>query len=117
MFISRVSDDVVSYANERLAEMIRTPLIKLIGHHSPNFYLHADDRQSLAAMIKSEGGYQNYELELKRSDGEHFWALLTAKLFQFEGEAAIITTLIDISEQKEDQAMSIRRGSRITIRS
>ena len=104
MLISRVTDGMIFYTNELLAEMVKVPLNDLVGNQTPNFYVRGEDRKAVIEKIRSEGSIQNYELELQRSDGDPFWGLLTAKLIQFEGEPAIITTLIDISERKEAQA-------------
>ncbi|MCZ7669049.1 MAG: GAF domain-containing protein [Chloroflexi bacterium] len=70
-----------------------------------------EDRVAIISKIQTEGSCQNYELELQRIDGEHFWALLTARLIQFEGESAIITSLIDITERREAQNALARQAA------
>jgi len=111
MLISSVADGMIFYGNEHLAEMIRLPLGELIGKQTPNFYVYEKDREVVIDKIKSEGGLQNYELELQRADQQHFWGLLTAKLIQFEGKAAIITSVIDISDRIETQAATERQAT------
>jgi PAS domain S-box-containing protein len=101
MLISRVSDGTILYANAPLAEMVVKPLEELIDQHTPDFYVNVADRQTVVDRIQHQGYVNNYELQLKRSNGELFWALLTARLFNFRGENAIITTLIDITDRKQ----------------
>lgn len=110
MLISRVSDGMIFYTNENLAKLVRLPLNELVGNQTPNFYVHNEDRETIINKIQTEGSFQNYELELQRSDLSRFWGLLTAKLIQFEGEAAILTSLIDISDRIETQAATERQA-------
>lgn len=111
MLISRVSDGMIFYANDHLANMIETSLNELVGKQIPDFYVRNSDRDSIINKIRTDGGCQNYELELKKANQEHFWGLLTAKLIQFEGETAVITSLIDISDRKESQAATERQAA------
>jgi PAS domain S-box-containing protein len=101
MVISRVSDGKILYANTPLAEMVMRPLEELIGQQTPDFYVDLVDRQNVVGQIQRQGDVNNYELRLKRSNGELIWTLLTARLFSFQGETAIITTLIDITDRKQ----------------
>lgn len=111
MLISRISDGMISYANKHLADIVRTTVDEMIGNQTPNFYVRGEDRVAIISKIQTEGSCQNYELELQRIDGEHFWALLTARLIQFEGESAIITSLIDITERREAQNALARQAA------
>ncbi len=102
MLISKVSDGEILYANQQLSELIRLPLTDLIGNATPDFYYNpADDRPALLSLIQEKGAAPNYELRLKRGDGEPFWAIISIQLFDYQGEKALITTILDITERKE----------------
>jgi len=105
MLISRVRDGQIHYANEQLANLIRIPLESLIGNQSPNYYVHTEDRTTLIERIQKDGQFENYELLLQRNDGDQFWALISARIIEFEGEPAIISTIIDITDRKETQTL------------
>ncbi|MCB9423071.1 MAG: PAS domain S-box protein [Ardenticatenaceae bacterium] len=98
--ISRIKSGEIGYANEHLAQMVRMPLDELVGNATPNFYVDNEDRTAVVGKIQTEGSINNYQLQLRRTDGEVFWALLSARLIEFEGEPAIITSLIDITDRK-----------------
>jgi PAS domain S-box-containing protein len=103
MLISRVANGRILYANELLADLVNMPLAILLEQGTPDFYVRADDRAAVVSEIQAKGSVTSYELELKRTNGEHFWALLSARLFSYQNEPAILTTLIDITERKQAQ--------------
>ncbi len=103
MLISRAADGKILYANQLLADMVRVPLSTLLEQGTLDFYAHSEDRMTMVGQILEKGSVTNYELELKRADGDHFWSLLSARLFTYQGAPAIITTLIDITGRKQAQ--------------
>ncbi len=110
LLISRVADGNMFYVNEQLAEVIRMPLDQLRVSGTPNFYVDMADRQVVVGKIQEQGFITNYELRLQRADGEQFWALLSARLIQFEGDAAIFTTLLDITDRKFFEAANEKQA-------
>ena len=110
LVISRISDGIVAYVNEPLAEIIRVPRDELMGQITPDFYHDPADRQAYLTALREQGQVANYDLRLKRGDGELFWALLSGRVIDFQGEPAIITSVIDINERREAQALVARRA-------
>lgn len=100
LIISHAGDGKIYYANEYLAEVVQVPIETLMTQGTPNFYEDMADRTTVITQIRQQGFVNNYELRLKRSDGQGFWALLSARLITFAGEPAIITSLIDITDRK-----------------
>lgn len=115
MLISRISDGRIITANQLLADMICTPLDNLVGNQTPNFYYDIEDRQRVVGLIQEKGAVNNYELRLNRSTGEMFWASLSAQLFKIGNEAAIITILSDITEQKQTAVLLEERVKQLNI--
>lgn len=99
--IVRVSDENILYANDSLARLLNTPLDQLLGKPIPDFYYHQDDRERVAQRLEKRGFVPNMELQLQRLDGERFWALLSAQPCEFEGETAVLLTILDITERKQ----------------
>lgn len=111
LLISRVKDGKIQYANQLLADLVDVSLPVLMEQGTPDFYVRAEDRQEIITQLQAQGDVVNYELELKRTGGQHFWALLSARLFDFQNEPAIITTLIDITERKKAQEDITRQAA------
>lgn len=101
LLISRLSDGKIIYANQLLADMIRSPLEDLIGEVTPDFYADPSDRQVLLNNLRQQGSLSNYELHLKRNDGELIWVLISIRIFDYQGEPALITSFFDITDRKQ----------------
>ena len=117
LLISGVGDGKIHYANQPLAELVDVPLQVLLEKGTPDFYVNTDDRAAVVGQIQEQGYATNYELRLKQANGTQFWALLSAQLFTFDDEPAILTTVLDITDRKaaEDaqQAMAQNLSERL----
>lgn len=113
LLISAVADGKILYVNQPLAETLLTSLEALVGQQTPNFYVDPADRKKVVGQIQAQGYVTNYELQLRRNNGDLFWALLTARLINFQSQPAIITTLIDITERKNAQELLVRRAAEL----
>ena len=84
---------------------------QLFGYESPqevlsppalNLYDGASDREALLTKLKSERFVTNYELKLKRKNGDPVWAMLNVSLVEgaFAKEEILEGTLVDITQRK-----------------
>lgn len=101
LLISRISDGLILYANDLLADMIGTTAAQLIGNVTPDFYANTADRTTLLTKLQAQGLLTNYELQIKKSSGELIWVLLSIKPFNYQGDPALIATFLDITERKQ----------------
>ncbi len=113
LVIARVSDGIVSYVNEPLAEMIQVPREELIGQATPDFYQDPADREVYLKGLREQGQVSNFDLRLKRGDGDPLWTLASGRVINFQGEPAIITSVVDISDRREAQATVARRAAEL----
>ncbi len=115
MLISRVSDGKIHMANQLLADLMHISLDDLVGNQTPNFYVSLEDREKVVGQIQKEGFVNNYELQLRRQDGELFSAALSARLFSIDDQPTIITILVDISERIRTAALLEERVKQLNI--
>ncbi len=114
LLISRLAGGKMIYINEHLANIVRMPAEDLKQLVTPDFYVNMDDRQAIIEQLGNQGAVSNYELRLKRADGEQFWSLLSARLINFADAPAIMTTLIDITARKEAELMLSKQANELT---
>jgi diguanylate cyclase (GGDEF)-like protein/PAS domain S-box-containing protein len=57
-------------------------------------------RQKMLSILEEKGECDNFEAVFRHSDGEEFFGLVSAKLFQMEGMPHIISVTRDITERK-----------------
>lgn len=106
LLISQISDGTIVYANELLGELLGISLPQLIGQRTPDFYVNPSDRAGMLAQLRKDGFLSGYELHIKKANGTPFWVLICIQFITFNGEAAMLTTLSDITYGKQaEEAM------------
>ncbi len=115
LLISSLESGTVLYANQLLSDMVRVPLNDLIGQLTPDFYFNPADRPTLLARIQEYGHVSDYEIRLKRADGEPFWALISIQITDFQGTPALITTLLDIESRKVMERQLVERVQQLNL--
>ena len=104
--ISRLSDGIVLYANQALAQVSQVNLDKLIGFKTGNFYANPDDRKTVLESLRQHGHIDDFEVQFQRTDGSRYWALLSSRVTEYEGEPCVLSTYTDITERKQaDQTL------------
>jgi len=98
--ISRLSDGIVLYANQAIAQISQVKLEKLVGFRTGNFYANPDDQVKLRETLRQHGHIDDFEIQFRRTDGSLYWALLSARIIDYEGEKCVLSTYIDITERK-----------------
>ena len=98
--IARLSDRVILYASQAFADLLRLPLEELIGKDNKQFYVDLEDRARLIDALHKQGSVQGFEVQARRADGTVFPASMTSRLIEFQGEPAIISGMLDLTEQK-----------------
>jgi diguanylate cyclase (GGDEF)-like protein/PAS domain S-box-containing protein len=100
MALIRVEDSIVLFANGRCADLFAIPVDEIPGQRAPDFYVDPADRERVRARSFQEGMVDGEIIRMKRRNGEEFWALLSARMIEFEGEAALLAGISDVTEQK-----------------
>jgi PAS domain S-box-containing protein len=101
LVITRESDGEILYANMEYGKALGVPVHELLGARSTGFHTEAQHRETISEKLSEEGKLEGYELRAKRRDGTIFWAMASAQLLTFQGEAAILTVFQDTTERKQ----------------
>jgi len=94
------------FANRALVELCGYDTeADLLGLQSTSDILAPEERQRVseihAARLRGEDAPNLYEMEIIRTDGTPRWVLNKSFVIDWEGEKAICTTLIDITDRKK----------------
>ncbi len=75
---------------------------EVIGRTGLELNLWADptQRQRLVETIQREGEVRNQEIQLLKKGGETMWALISASMFELDGEPYFLSITHDITERK-----------------
>lgn len=67
-------------------------------------WAEADDRDAYIDEVRRNGGVDEYEARLRRSDGSVFPGAISARLIRFKGEEVIVSSTRDLTESRAVQA-------------
>ncbi|HBY09048.1 MAG TPA: hypothetical protein DEH22_15185 [Chloroflexi bacterium] len=100
--ITRISDGTILYANKAIAAMLGIEEVaNVIGTPIPNFYWNPDERKIVLDAFQAQGSLMNYEMRARRPNDIMFWVSISLQPFEFEGETALLSTILDITEKKQ----------------
>jgi diguanylate cyclase (GGDEF)-like protein/PAS domain S-box-containing protein len=100
LVLTSVSDGRVLLANQRAADLYGVPLADIVGERAPDYYVDPAERDRLLEEVRSAGQVDGFEARMRTRSGEEFWALISARLLEFEGVTALMGGILDITPQK-----------------
>lgn len=76
-------DGKIVYANRAMATLLgyasRRELLERVTHLGLQHYVNPGERSGFFNRVRAEGTVADIEVEMQRRDGEHFWALMSAR--------------------------------------
>lgn len=106
--ISRTVDCVILFNNKLFEFTFGLTGQKLIGRPKSDFYCNPQQCELLLANLHQGDVVRDREVYLKKADGTQFWAKVSMHSIKFNGENAILSIFLDISERKFAQ-QSLKR--------
>ncbi len=100
--INRKSDGEFIYANDYMTYLTAVPPSSLIGSKVDDYYPESLNRTEILERLDKQGYIENLEVQLVNpfQKNTYIYTLVSARPFKYEGEEAIITAYIDITERK-----------------
>lgn len=107
--IVRLSDSEILYANTQIESIFGLLPNLLMGcHHTADFYYHLDEQKRLLEIFKTEGFVKNYELQIKKINGNLIWVAVFIQPILFRKEKAMLWAFYDITDRKRAEEERIR---------
>lgn len=100
VIVSRLQDHALLFINQPASQMFGVPVDNLVGRTVIDFYQDPGDRLRLVQRVREEEVVEEFEVALRTAQGEKVWALVAARQFVFQGEAAMLASLTAINERK-----------------
>jgi PAS domain S-box-containing protein len=100
--VTRQSDGQIVEVNEAILRLLRFSRDEVIGHTTLDLGIWVDvnDRAQFIQKLSSAGSVRDLEYRLRTKDGEIVTIRLSAEVLEFSGEACLLSTLVDVTEQK-----------------
>ena len=115
-----VQDGLVKYVNATLADTLGYEVHEMVGEPVLDF-VHPDDRQMVARIIdrklRGDNETNKHQFRVSRKDGTTVHVEVYSSPNEFEGQPAMLGTLVDISARKaaEDALKRSREQLRLVI--
>jgi diguanylate cyclase (GGDEF)-like protein/PAS domain S-box-containing protein len=90
----------IVFSNRRSRQLFASRTDAGEGLTTDALFVHVEDRVRLLELVRRDGSIENHEVEMRRSDGSTFWALIAARSVTFNGEPSILAGYYDISDRK-----------------
>lgn len=101
--LTRLADGKFLYINPPAAEQLKVSPEKIQGQYALDFYLNPGERTRLVERIMKEGRVSNYEVQVKDSEGQAFWALSSIQMFTYGQDQCLLSIFTNINEQKQSE--------------
>lgn len=101
--ISSLKEGLLLYGNDRAQLMFGIRREQGIGKPANQFYVHPEERDRFISAVLEKNLVTDYEVQLYKADGATIWVLLSGRIMEFDGQAALTTSFVDITERKHDE--------------
>jgi len=100
--INRLDDGKYIECNMAFLKIMGYEREEVIGMTSTELAIWADprDRNNLAAMLHQNLSCRDFEARFRKKNGEVFWGLMSASVFELDGVPCILSMTRDISDAK-----------------
>ncbi|WP_193171052.1 diguanylate cyclase domain-containing protein [Nisaea nitritireducens] len=96
------------YCNRKMHEMLGLSDSEFQNTHAGEHYAEPALRERIIERMRETGAVENEEAELVRSDGGHFWALVSCRPFSYHGEECVLGWVYEITDRMELERSQIR---------
>lgn len=109
VLVTRISDGKVLFGNDYVEPLLGITPEGFKGKLPADFYADLNDRKALIAEMLKNGSVENFELRLKRTSGEFFWATSHVRKILYNGIDCLLTIFSDITGRKNLEVELQRR--------
>jgi PAS domain S-box-containing protein len=74
-----------------------------------DYYVDGADRRRYLELLRARGAIDGYEVEMMKADGTRFWASLSARIIDYQGQEVIVSSTHDLTPQREIEAQLARQ--------
>ncbi|MDP6563313.1 MAG: PAS domain S-box protein [Alphaproteobacteria bacterium] len=99
LLITRRSDGVVLYANEKAGPALGLDTAELIGRPVQDFFWQPESREERAEKVDTAQLIQEAPLDMRRADGRLIRTIHSLQAITYRGEPAILGCFQDVTEQ------------------
>jgi diguanylate cyclase (GGDEF)-like protein/PAS domain S-box-containing protein len=100
LVLTRLHDQNVVLANERCAALFDVPLEEVVGQRTSDYYVTREERDEIIGRLEKTGQLDSVLVRLKKRDGRAFWAEISARIVELDGQRCSLVGIHDVTAQK-----------------
>ncbi|MBR7158669.1 MAG: sensor domain-containing diguanylate cyclase [Alphaproteobacteria bacterium] len=100
IIITRLDNGEVLFLNAKAGKFFGRPVSKVLGDRYPYLYENLREQTKIIGRVIKNGSVEGLEVKMKIGRNEPFWALISVTRIMFGGYDCLLTSFMDISEQK-----------------
>ncbi len=85
---------------EQAASLFKIEPEELQNHQIADFFVDQADREKMFHLLETEGRFDEFEAEMKNSEGTRFWVIASSRPIEYDGEQCFLNSIIPIDERK-----------------
>lgn len=116
VLISNLEDGEILFANEAFGRTVGCDAASLVGQRTLQFFADAEERKRLVELLHREGAFRGIDTRGRRLDGTEFWWSISSAMTEFGGRTVAVTSYLDVSERKEEEARVLDMNARLEAR-
>lgn len=105
VILTSLAEGVLNEVNQTFVDMFGYSRGEAIGKSTVELglWLHEADRNRYLKLLQDNDYVHNFETEMRRRNSEEFTVLFSGILLEIEGNPCVLSTIMDITEQKKLQ--------------
>jgi PAS domain S-box-containing protein len=102
LLLTRLSDGRFLEVNDAYCKIVGYERHELLGRNTTEFsiFIHPSDRQAIVAQLLAKGSVRDFETSIRHRSGEIRNVVAAQELITINGEACILSHLLDITARK-----------------
>jgi len=101
LVLTRLKDQHVVLANERCAALFGVPLDEVVGQRTRDYYVVPEERDQIMGVVAERGQVDSVLVRLKKRGGKEFWAEMSARIVDLDGQRCSLVGIFDVTAQKD----------------
>ncbi len=116
--ITRLTDGIIIDVNDSFVKVsgyLRNELVGRRGWPHLNMWVQPEQRESWTQKLENDGSVRNLECWFRKKNGDTFLGSVCSEMFEINGEACVISTTRDITEERQATNLLAAERERLSV--
>lgn len=111
ILITQADSGKITFANDQAGKLFLYDTKAIIDVNIIDLYWDPSEQPDKRALFDKQGYIESFELRVRRSNNSYFWASISSKIIQLNEKKLVISSIIDLSEQKYQENKLLKQAN------